>query len=355
MSVVSKVFLASGLVAVGSGITYIIYQQYIFIERGKRLQNHLNNLTLRIAKLEGELKKIKENLASSSSTEGTEEIFVDASEVATTQITGDRRESLKSDDVCFDATKKCDEENIFTSLANIDKLLEQVDYENLTDAFSMLTDLIAKHPDVSEFQWRLAKVCFLLASEGLIKNSDQPNCTQSELMKTAQEAARRALELDDKSGDAHKWMAIVLGSITQFLPVQEQIRNAYDIKSHIQSAIKYKPNDSLPYHMLGRWCYSVYMLTWVERKVAATLFATPPTATIEEAIEHLLKAEEISPEGSIDNALYLGKAYLAKKDYEKAVMWWRSGSRMTSSKTDDVKALAEIQDLLTQYESYAQS
>ena len=31
------------------------------------------------------------------------------------------------------------------------------------------------------------------------------------------------------------------------------------------------------------------MLSWWERKAAATLFATPPTATLEETLTHLLK------------------------------------------------------------------
>jgi len=31
------------------------------------------------------------------------------------------------------------------------------------------------------------------------------------------------------------------------------------------------------------------MLSWVERRAAATLFAAPPTATVEEALDHFLE------------------------------------------------------------------
>lgn len=35
--------------------------------------------------------------------------------------------------------------------------------------------------------------------------------------------------------------------------------------------------------------WQVYMLSWIERKAAATLFATPPTSTAEEALSHFLE------------------------------------------------------------------
>ncbi len=33
----------------------------------------------------------------------------------------------------------------------------------------------------------------------------------------------------------------------------------------------------------------VYMLSWLERQVAATLFATPPTASLDDALKHFLQ------------------------------------------------------------------
>jgi hypothetical protein len=52
------------------------------------------------------------------------------------------------------------------------------------------------------------------------------------------------------------------------------------------------------------------MLSWIERKVAATLFATPPTATIEEALEHFLEAENLDPGKWKENMLYIAKVNL---------------------------------------------
>jgi len=33
----------------------------------------------------------------------------------------------------------------------------------------------------------------------------------------------------------------------------------------------------------------VYMMTWVERKMAAALFAVPPSATVDEALSHFME------------------------------------------------------------------
>ena len=46
-------------------------------------------------------------------------------------------------------------------------------------------------------------------------------------------------------------------------------------------------------HLLGRFCYEVAELSWWERKMASTLFADPPNATMEEAKEHFMAAEQV--------------------------------------------------------------
>ena len=51
----------------------------------------------------------------------------------------------------------------------------------------------------------------------------------------------------------------------------------------------------------------VYQLTWIERKLAATLFATPPSATIEDALESFLKAEDIQSGFYKANQFYIAK------------------------------------------------
>jgi hypothetical protein len=75
------------------------------------------------------------------------------------------------------------------------------------------------------------------------------------------------------------------------------------------------PADGVPCFILGNWCYEVRKqgmrlridfcavclynqvasISWIQRKLAAAIFATPPTATYDDAIAHLLKCEELTP------------------------------------------------------------
>ena len=42
---------------------------------------------------------------------------------------------------------------------------------------------------------------------------------------------------------------------------------------------------------VGTFFLQVYMLSWLERKAADTLYATPPSATVDEALKHFVKVK----------------------------------------------------------------
>jgi len=110
---------------------------------------------------------------------------------------------------------------------------------------------------------------------------------RQEILTKGLEHATKALEVDDKNAYCHKWFAIMTSSVGDFLGNKEKIGNAFKIKEHAMKANELKPNDATTLHLLGRWCYNVSSIGWLERKLAATLFATPPESSFE-VLTHLL-------------------------------------------------------------------
>ncbi|XP_005109655.1 regulator of microtubule dynamics protein 1 isoform X2 [Aplysia californica] len=334
----SKAFWISGAVAMGTGLAYLLYQHYTLLRKQQNLSIQNAILSEKLIRLESDVRRLRETLlVASSSSEDIEEIFVDASDVASDDRT---------------VTKVASEEDVQDVLARVENKMNIGGIENFRTSYETISLLADKHPEDCELQWKLAKSGFLLATEELFVNPESTRESQRPIMEKSREAAQIALKLNPQCGEAHKWMAIIIGSATQFLPAQEQIKSAYLIREHITAAIRYMPNDSLVHHMMGRWCYSVYMLSWVERKVAAALFAEPPTATVDDALKYFSKADELNPNSSVDNALYLAKCYIAKRNYKSAAKWLQEGDMMTASCRDDRKSLEEIRELLPKYISY---
>ena len=61
-----------------------------------------------------------------------------------------------------------------------------------------------------------------------------------------------------------------------------------------------------PLHLLHRY-FEVAGLSWTLRKIAAAVFASPPTGTYDEALAHFMAAEKINPGFYIKNRLMIGE------------------------------------------------
>ena len=73
----------------------------------------------------------------------------------------------------------------------------------------------------------------------------------------AVESGERALTLDQRNSEAHKWYAISLGSRGEFQGVKEKILDGFEFKKHIDLAAELNPGDHITHHLLGRFCFEV--------------------------------------------------------------------------------------------------
>jgi len=143
----------------------------------------------------------------------------------------------------------------------------------------------------AEVEWRLARAC--LDSSDALPEAD----TKREgLVREGLEAARRAAALAPEDGAAQKWLGIMLGSVGDFEPTKEKIKNSYAIKEALDAAYRLRPDDATVALALGQWCLKVASVSFVERGLARAIFGTPPESSFAEALKYFKKAQELKPQ-----------------------------------------------------------
>uniref|UniRef100_A0A8C5MMW5 Regulator of microtubule dynamics protein 2 n=1 Tax=Leptobrachium leishanense TaxID=445787 RepID=A0A8C5MMW5_9ANUR len=211
----------------------------------------------------------------------------------------------------------------------------------MQEGFRTLLNSKEKYGNKVEFLWRLTRAysdMYTITSDSEEKKS---YATEGKIV------AGKAIELNGSSAESHRWFAIMCGYAAEFENVQNKIKNGYLFKEHLDKAIELSPQDPLQYYLLGRWCYEVSRLSWIERKVAATLFGNPPTATVQEAMHNFLKAEEMHPGYSKYNYVFLAKCYKDLGQKATALKYCDDASAIASVTKEDRDAQKDLEVLIT--------
>ncbi|OQR69308.1 regulator of microtubule dynamics protein 1-like [Tropilaelaps mercedesae] len=166
------------------------------------------------------------------------------------------------------------------------------------DEFYEAGDMVEAHKAIiavkddpnPEVQWRVARMEFKVA-EISGRSEDVTQAIQQGL-----EILRANLEKTPKCPNTHKWIAILLGSKDKHNSFKEQIEEAFLIREHLEHAIENNPTDGYAHYVLGKWCYQVASVSWYQKKIAATLFASPPESSYEIALGHFKEAEKLKPD-----------------------------------------------------------
>jgi tetratricopeptide (TPR) repeat protein len=200
----------------------------------------------------------------------------------------------------------------------------------------------------AEVLWRLTKALRLLGTAAQ-KKGDKDK--QKDLAFETLRVAKEALNAGPENADCHKWYAVAVGSISDFVTTKEKIQNGGEFKLHVDRALALRQGDATLYHMRGRWAFEVASLTWIERKVASTLFSKVPEASVEDAVDFLLKAHVINSNWK-ENVLCVAKCYIALKRFQEAIEWIDRGIELETRGEDDQMAHSELLSLQTKYSKY---
>ncbi|KAK2922267.1 hypothetical protein Q8A73_001752 [Channa argus] len=223
-------------------------------------------------------------------------------------------------------------------LERIDRLHQGTD-DDKRESLNILLEQREKFGEDSAFLWRLIRAYCDVHD---ISSNVEEKKTHAE---TGKKVGEEAVRLNPTCAQSHQWYAIMCGIMADYDTIQNKIKNGYIFKDHLDKAIELKPQDPMSYYLLGRWCYAVAQLSWIERKVAATLFGEPPSATIEDALRNFLKVEEIHPGYSKLNYVFLAKCYKVLGQREKAKKMCAAACSMSAASKEDEEAQKELDSL----------
>ncbi|XP_040268182.1 regulator of microtubule dynamics protein 3 [Bufo bufo] len=230
------------------------------------------------------------------------------------------------------------EEELALLLQRSDQL-HSGDAEQKREGFQMLCSNKLLYGNRQDFLWRLVR-----------SYSDMCEITEDIPEKKSyavegKEEAEVALLKEGPSAECHKWFAILCGHLSEHESIQKRIQTGYLFKEHIEKAILLQPNDAQCYYLLGRWCYEVSNLGWLERKTASALYDTPPSATVDEALQNLLKAEELSPGFSKAARVNIAKCYRDLGNTSDAAHWLKLAAELPERTREDKESMSAIEEM----------
>ena len=116
------------------------------------------------------------------------------------------------------------------------------------------------------------------------------------------------------------------------------------MKEHADKAHALNPEDGTVLHFLGRFSFTIASIGWVERKIAASFIASPPTATYEETLKFFLQAEEKRQFPT--NRLWIAKTYQKLNDKANAKEWFTKVTQTVPECESDKNEIREAEAAL---------
>ena len=216
------------------------------------------------------------------------------------------------------AQLRAEPENPSALLQKADRL---DDTDHFLEAITLLKGLEKSDPGNVEILYRISRVDSDLVD-------DLPDDAKKKGYDYAVESmayAKKAMEADPKSSEAHLASAIAYGVMTDFVDDRTKMEYSKIIKSEGEKAIKLDPKNDYAYLVLARWNFEMTQLNPILKGIAELLYGQMPPASQEKALEDFQKAIELAPDKMIHHFCYgealakLGRKAEARAEYQKVL------------------------------------
>jgi hypothetical protein len=202
---------------------------------------------------------------------------------------------------------------------------------------------------VKELEWRLARACHNLAD--LLKLEDKKKHADQikSLSYQGKQHADASLAVAPEDYRSHYWIGITLQDVADFEGTKYLLTNLPFIRERFERAHQLNNAEAMPLYCLGAYCWGLADMSWVTRNVAAAIFATPPSASFEEAYDYYKRAEEAQPGFWAKNLLQLGKAAKKVGEPKEVQRQWLEAALKVAQKDvepGDAACKAEAEKLL---------
>jgi tetratricopeptide (TPR) repeat protein len=209
-------------------------------------------------------------------------------------------------------------ENLSSLLQKADRL---DDADHFLEAITLLKSLEKGDPRNVEILYRISRV----DSDFVDDLPDNAEKKGRDYAVESMAYAKRAIEADPQSSEAHLASAIAYGVMTDFVDDRTKMEYSKFIKDEAEKAIELDPKNDYAYLVLARWNFEMTQLNPILRGIAELLYGQMPPASQEKALEDFRKAIELAPNRMIHHFSYgdalarLGRKEEARAEYQKVL------------------------------------
>ncbi|MXQ88619.1 hypothetical protein E5288_WYG003810 [Bos mutus] len=234
---------------------------------------------------------------------------------------------------------------LFLAHEDVMPLLQQADElhqgseQGKREGFQLLLNNKLVHGSRQDFLWRLAR-----AYSDMCELTEEASEKRSYAL-SGKEEAEVALEKGNENAECHQWYAVLCGQLAEHEGIQRRIQSGFSFKEHVDKAIALKPENPMAHFLLGRWCYQVSHLSWLEKKTATALSESPLGATVQDALSSFLKAEELQPGFSKAGRIYICKCYKELGKNPEAKEWMKLALELPNVTKEDSAFQKDLEEL----------